>query len=157
MTGLEEVFRHMSHPLDAWMRFADAVSIMRKEFGKNLKKFDLSLMEYRTLARLEEAGPSPMVRIADELLMTRAGTTLLTDKLENRGLVSRVRKSGDRRVIFITITAKGKRLLSRAKKSHDELGTGKLNNLTEDEIRALLEIVEKLSGKEVHAHPSAVK
>ena len=147
----------MSHSLDAWMRFADAVSIMRKEFGRNLKKFDLSLMEYRTLARLEEAGPSPMVRIADELLMTRAGTTLLTDKLENRGLVSRVRKSGDRRVIFITITAKGKRLLSRAKKSHNELGTKKLNNLTEDEIRALLEIVEKLSGKAVHAIPSAVK
>ncbi len=147
----------MSQSLDAWMRFADAVSIMRKEFGQNLKKFDLSLMEYRTLARLEEVGPSPMVRIADELLMTRAGTTLLTDRLESRALVSRVRKPGDRRVIFITITAKGKRLLSRAKKSHDEIGTRKLNNLTEDEIRALLEIVEKLSGKTVNATPYPVK
>lgn len=147
----------MSQTLDAWMRFADAVSIMRREFGQNLRKFDLSLMEYRTLARLEDAGPAPMVRIADEMLMTRAGTTLLTDRLENRGLVSRVRKSGDRRVIFITITVKGRRLLSRARKSHDELVAGKMNNLDENEVRTLLEIVDKLSGRAVQIAPSSTR
>ncbi len=146
-----------SKALGKWNRFTDAVSLMMREFGQNLKEFDLSLMEYRTLARLDEYGPAPMTRLADELLMTRAGTTMLTDRLEGRKLVKRVRREDDRRMIFITLTPKGRKLVSAARKSNNSLIEVKLRNLSGDELSKLVEMVEKLSGKGGIVEPVLLK
>ena len=134
---------------EAWTMFADAVSKLRRQFSQDLKMHDISLMEYRILARLDEKGPSQMARLADELLVTKAGITLLIDKLEGRGLVSRMRKKGDRRMIFTEITADGRRRCRKARKAYTALIDEAMGRLSEQELASLMSIVAKLgySGK----------
>lgn len=61
------------------------------------------------------AGASPMGAICCELCVGSAAMTGLVDKLEARGLVERVRDSGDRRKTRVRITDAGRAELERWK------------------------------------------
>lgn len=130
--------------LEAWLMFADAVSKLKRQFSQDLKRYDISLMEFRILSRLDEKGPSQMARLADELLVTKAGITLLIDKLEGRGLAARTRKKGDRRVIFTEITAEGRRKYENARKAYTALIEEAMGRLSQQELTSLMAIVTKL-------------
>lgn len=132
--------------LGAWTGFADFVRLMRREFGESLRETGISLTEFRILRVLSEEGSKPMAHLADELMITRAGVTLLVDGLEGKGLVRRTRRKEDRRKIFVSTTAAGQRKMEVAGKEHDALIEDRLGRLNGRELEELTRIVEKLSG-----------
>lgn len=137
---------------EAWLRFTDAMRLMKKDLDQRLKSHDISLMEFRILSTLDENGPTSMAKIADKMMITKAGITLLTDRLETEKLVRRVRREGDRRLIYISLTAEGKRRTAVARKVYNALIEERMGLLDEEELRSLSSIVEKLSrGKELQA------
>ena len=136
-----------SEAVEAWTNFADAVVAIKREFNRYLKKYDLSLIEFRIMSKLETDGPSSMARLADDLLITKAGTTLLTDRLEERGLIRRKRMREDRRLIFVELTPAGRRKVASARGVHDRFIVRKLSNLTAEEMERLVELVRKLTDE----------
>ena len=137
---------------DAWLRFTDAVRRMKKDLDQRLKSHDVSLMEFRILSTLDKNGPTSMAKIADKLMVTKAGITLLTDRLEREKLVRRVRREGDRRLIYISLTAEGKKRTAAARKVYDAMIEEWMGLLDAKELKSLSSIVEKLSrGKEPQA------
>jgi DNA-binding MarR family transcriptional regulator len=131
----EVVFRAMNVASKKWPHYFDRV------FGIP----DLRLTEFAVLQQLSESGPTPMVRLSDENLVTKAAVTAIIDVMETKGLVRRVRDSSDRRVVNIRMTPAGKKLFAVAKRRHQAVVTGFVSVLEPDELRALVRSFEKLN------------
>jgi len=92
-----------------------------------------------------------MTKLGDETLVSKAAITGITDELEGKGFVKRVRGSGDRRVVHVEITPEGRKQFAVAKRMHDDMVRRLASLLNPDEIRVLFGSYEKLNefmGKE---------
>jgi len=118
---------------------------MPQFFEQSLKSVDLTLTEFRMLQQLSLAGPTPMAKLGGETLVSKAAITGLTDELEGRGFVKRVRGSGDRRVVYVEITPAGRKQLAAARRKHDDMVRRLATLLDPDEIRVLFASYEKLN------------
>ncbi len=113
-------------------------------FDKAFGLIDLRLTEFSVLEQLSESGPTPMVRLSNENLVTKAAITAIIDAMETKGLVRRMRDSSDRRVVNIEMTAAGKKLFAVARRRHKEIVARFVASLEPDETRALIRSFEKL-------------
>ncbi len=129
------VFRAMNTASRKWPHYFD------KAFGIP----DLRLTEFAVLQQLSESGPTPMVRLSDENLVTKAAVTAIIDAMEKKGLVRRVRDSSDRRVVNIRMTPAGKKLFAVARRRYEAVVTGFVSVLEPDEVRVLAQSFEKLN------------
>jgi len=130
----EDVFRAMNLASKKLPHYFD------KAFGVP----DLRLTEFGVLQQLSESGPTSMVRLSDENLVTKAAITAIIDEMEAKGLVRRVRDSPDRRVVNIRMTPAGKKLFAVARRRHQAIVAGFVALLEPDEIRILVRSFEKL-------------
>ncbi|MGB6500090.1 MAG: MarR family transcriptional regulator [Thermoplasmata archaeon] len=105
---------------------------------------DLRLTEFGVLQQLSESGPTSMVRLSDENLVTKAAITAIIDEMEAKGLVRRARDSPDRRVVNIRMTPAGKKLFAVARRRHKAIITAFVSLLEPAEIRILVRSFEKL-------------
>jgi DNA-binding MarR family transcriptional regulator len=69
------------------------------------KKYHVSAPELNCLIALYENGPLPPSRIARHIMVKSNTVTGIIDRLEQKGLVKRLRNSPDRRVIIIKLSA----------------------------------------------------
>jgi DNA-binding MarR family transcriptional regulator len=121
-------------------RTVDLVAGAQRE---GLKAFDLSLTQYNVLRILAGAGDAGH-RVADigERLITREpDVTRLVDGLERKALVRRARTKEDRRVVRVTLTAAGSRLVREATKSVEALTARQFAHLSSTDQRTLIELL----------------
>ncbi|MEW6225356.1 MAG: MarR family transcriptional regulator [Chloroflexota bacterium] len=98
----------------------------------------LSLVHLHVLAVLDEEGPIPMRALAESLDVSQASATGIVDRMEQRGLVERRRGDADRRVIRVASTAAGRDLLAEIAAQRRGHFAAVLEELTDDELGALL-------------------
>jgi DNA-binding MarR family transcriptional regulator len=72
-------------------------------------KAGISMTHLHILWVLEHHGELPMSRLADLLDVSVSNATGLIDRMEERGLVERVRVPDDRRVVIVRASAEGAR------------------------------------------------
>jgi MarR family transcriptional regulator, 2-MHQ and catechol-resistance regulon repressor len=114
-------------------------------FDKAFGIGDLRLTEFGVLQQLAESGPTPMVRLSDENLVTKAAVTAIVDEMETKGLVRRTRDSSDRRVVNVSLTPAGRKLFIVARRRHQEIVNAFVSLLEPDEVRALVRSFDKLA------------
>jgi DNA-binding MarR family transcriptional regulator len=73
-----------------------------------LREYDLIPPHWIALQMLEE--PKPMGALAKRLACDNSNVTWITDRLEERGLVTRTQAPHDRRVRLLALTPQGRRL-----------------------------------------------
>ncbi len=73
--------------------------------GRMARRMDTNVSDMTAVIYLASRGPAGAAELADHLGMTRASTTALVDRLEQHGLVERVRSTVDRRRVSISTTA----------------------------------------------------
>src|SRR6202142_4707636 len=90
----------------ALLRTADA---LQTSVESRLNEFGLTGTQYNALRILRGAGPEglPCREIGDRMITHDPDVTRLLNRLENRGLVERIRARQDRRVIYGKIPAPG--------------------------------------------------
>jgi DNA-binding MarR family transcriptional regulator len=92
-----------------------------------LTSFGLGVKEFGALSVLVEEGPLSQQRLGERQGVDRTTMVAVVDELERRGLVERRRNPADRRAYALHATAKGRRLLRRAreaaKRAEDEFLT----------------------------------
>lgn len=91
--------------------------------AKAAKKVGLTTQHYQVLLALKAAsGQAPVTvgALADELLLRHHSTVELLDRLEERGLVRRVRSTADRRAVELQLTKKGESVIARLATTHHE-------------------------------------
>jgi DNA-binding MarR family transcriptional regulator len=107
---------------------------------------------YDVLVQLEEAPDGlPMNELAERILYSKSGFTRVVDRMEEAGLVRRVRPEHDRRSILVLLTEEGIKMMERARRHHrDGIDRHFSRHLTDAEVRALTKALEKVSS---HARP----
>lgn len=114
---------------------------------------DLTEAHFRVLwvlCRETGADGRPMGEIADGLINRAADLTRLMDKMENLGLVRRVRVPDDRRRVVAKATPKGKKVFERLASRIRSLHVEQWSELTASEQRQLVALLDKvLRAREV--------
>jgi DNA-binding MarR family transcriptional regulator len=107
---------------------------------------------YDVLVHLEESPEGiPMNELAERILYSKSGFTRVVDRMEEAGLVRRLRPEHDRRTIPIVLTDKGTETLEHARRHHrDGIQRHFSQHLTNADIKALTRALEKIS---THARP----
>jgi DNA-binding MarR family transcriptional regulator len=82
-----------------------------------LVQSNVSMSQMHVLWLLQHQGSMSMSRIAELLDVSLSNATGIMDRMEERGLVERVRVPNDRRLVLVTPTAAGLQALSQTESS----------------------------------------
>lgn len=93
---------------------------------------------------LEEEGPKSIGEIGDQLMIAKAQMTQLIEKLVELEIVERRPVKGDRRKIEIAFTDKGKAFIKEHKKNVDKWYIDSMSDLTEKDLKVLIEALAKV-------------
>jgi DNA-binding MarR family transcriptional regulator len=125
-----------------YLRYQAVITSVFGEFGLNPASFDV-------IAALRRAG-SPYRKTASELakgsLLSSAGVTFRLDRLEEAGLIDRIRDTTDRRVVHSQLTEKGLAAIEEAITAHLANEHRMLAGLTPDECAELARLLAKLEA-----------
>jgi len=115
-------------------------------FTKELNKaYQVSAPQLHCLLALHENGPLPPSQIARHIMVKSSTVTGIIDRLEQKGLVYRLRNSPDRRVITIQLTEAGKELAQNAPPPIQHKIVDGLKKLPEGEIKQIILSLSKLT------------
>jgi DNA-binding MarR family transcriptional regulator len=111
------------------------------QFMRHLRKWPggaLSLVHLQVLFTLANDGPLPMRRLAEAMDVSQASATGIIDRMEQRGLVERLRDEEDRRVVRVALAEGGNQTLSGLAAERRERVAKILEELDESELQGLL-------------------
>ena len=131
------------------MRTADQLQTQIEAW---LKNYGLTGTQYNALRILRGAGAEglPCREIGERMITHDPDITRLLNRLEDRGLVERVRDKRDRRVIYGNITTTGMKLLREMDVPIEKYGREMLSHVGQEKLRQLIELLELVrSGKAV--------
>lgn len=97
-----------------------------------------SLVHLQVLIALDAEGPLPMRRLAEAMDVSQASATGIIDRMEERGLVERLRDDEDRRVVRVGLTADGRSTIEAMTAERREHLALVMDELTDDELASLL-------------------
>ena len=86
---------------------ARAVGSLRCAGSQRLVRMGISMTHFHVLTLLRHHDAMPMGRLADVLDASMSNATGIIDRMEERGLVERVRVPGDRRIVLVRPTQAG--------------------------------------------------
>ena len=139
--------------LGAWRLFFESAMALTDVLDSELERdAGISIRWYDVLVHLEESPDGVrMNQLAERILTSKSGFTRVVDRMEEAGLVRRVRPEHDRRAILVVITDKGIETMERARRHHrDGIERHFSASLTDNDIEALTRALEKVSA---HARP----
>jgi DNA-binding MarR family transcriptional regulator len=84
-----------------------AVGSLRCAGSQRLVRLGVSMTHFHVLTLLRHHEAMPMGRLADILDASMSNATGIIDRMEERGLVERVRVPGDRRIVLVRPTQAG--------------------------------------------------
>jgi DNA-binding MarR family transcriptional regulator len=118
--------------------------------------FDLTAQQYNTLRLLRGQHPKSLatLTIARRLVSRAPDITRLLDKLEQRELISRQRKSENRRVVQVGITAAGLELLSQLDAPVRRCHERQLGHLAPDQLSKLTDLLQ--IARRPHEEPDQI-
>ncbi len=109
-----------------------------------LSDVDLTEQQWRVLRVVQESGPIDPTQIADRACLLLPSLTRILQKLEEKGLINRVRDEADRRRQVITLTAAGDRVIEENIDASLELIERTREKMGPDRYEALLDLLNDL-------------
>lgn len=130
--------------LELWMSFIHTFRAIQKVLDAKLRAIGLGYYEFKVIAELVGGGRMSMAKLAEKIMFTQAGITYMIDRLEEQGYVVRVRSSEDRRVIFVEVTEKGRRIFEEGVGVIREATRRIFGGLTDEELEAMARSFAKI-------------
>lgn len=127
-----------------WSKLSKAYDTVRKAHMKEMSRFDLTAPQFGVLEVLKKAGPLPLKKISEELMVTGANITCVVDNLEKEQLVQRVHSKTDRRIITAELTDKGKEKMEEIFPNYNQNLSQLFEIFSEEEQKVLIKLLEKL-------------
>lgn len=116
---------------------------------------DLSFAQWALLGLLSRGGQPTMTQLAQYTMTSKPNLTMIINRMIRAGLVRRTARDDDRRVAVVTITAKGKRELTRVRSGRSAVLLKALEALDDSEIEEMgqaVDTIARLIGK-LHRDP----
>lgn len=134
--------------LEVFGRLHRSFLLYRSRINDVFERFDTNEAGFDVLACLRRAEPTfrrTAGELAKQTLVTTGGLTLRVNRLEEAGLVVRERDAEDARVVYVTLSEEGHRLIDRVSDAHfAELARmlAGLDGGQREELAGLLTILE---------------
>ena len=148
----EWMVREENTSLDAYKTINDTLVYLFNEIWE-LEEKAIITEEFRDITNndmhiIEAIGlgeDSTMSAVAKKLGITAGSLTTSMNSLVNKKYVIRQRSESDRRVVYIQLTAKGKKAYEHHKNFHMQMTNAVIADLDEKELKILLQTLDKLS------------
>ena len=128
---------------EAHLNVVRTSAILQDAFESLLKPHGLSSAQYNVLRILRGAAPNGLFRneLRDRLLTRMPDVTRLLDRMEDSGLVARVRDTTDRRQVSTHITKVGRRLVDKLDTAVAREHQRRLGHLTNSQLSTLIQLL----------------
>ena len=120
-----------------------------EKIKESLSKEDITHQQFNILRILRGSHPKPLstLQIRERMLDKMSDTSRIVDRLVTKGLVKKTTCSKDKRLVDVTITEKGQKLLRKIDAESDQIADV-MANLTEKEAEILSGLLDKLRMSE---------
>lgn len=117
---------------------------MTEKIKDVLSKEDLTMQQFNIL-RILRGSQSPLstLQIRERMLDKMSDTSRIVDRLIIKGLAKKVACKADKRLVDITITDKGKKILQKIDKKEEELDNI-INSISHSEAKSLNSLLDKI-------------
>jgi DNA-binding MarR family transcriptional regulator len=122
---------------DAIASLGHAVGTLRCAGSQRLVRLGISMTHFHVLTLLRHHDAMPMGRLADDLDASMSSATGIIDRMEERGLVERVRVADDRRVVLVRPTDAGIALVDEAEMVRSDVMGAALARMSLDQLERL--------------------
>ncbi len=118
-------------------------SAIRKNGRIALQEYQITLVQFHALLAIRE-GPLTMGELCDALGVASSTVTELVDRMEENGLVARVRDPEDRRIVRILLLNHGKEIFEKVYRRREKFLAEALKRISVEDMRLLLDLLRKL-------------
>ena len=133
-----------SPPQEAALGIVRTSDQLQIRFARLFREYGLTPSQYNILRILRGEGkPLPILEIASRTITVVPGITGLIDRLEQAGLVNRLRCDKDRRVIYVALTDQAMTTLAALDEPLNALHQNLLGHLSQAELKELIRLLEK--------------
>src|SRR6266508_4311038 len=156
-SGLSHGEQPLSSPsperLRTWRLYFESALALVDVLNSELERdAGIPMRWYDALVHLEETPEGMrMNELAERILYSKSGFTRVVDRMEEAGLVRRVRPENDRRSILVVLTEGGRNTMEQARRHHRHAIEQHFSrHLADTDVKALTRAFEKVS---THARP----
>jgi MarR family 2-MHQ and catechol resistance regulon transcriptional repressor len=143
-------------PVHCWLVLGKAFQAASRYLYAGLEETGIDNTDFRILEALLNKGPLPVNTIGPKVYLTPGSISVAVDRLVERGLVSRVESPEDRRVRVVSLTPKGKELITPIFRKHAaEIGKV-FADASPKELRTLETILKKI-GKRAESRGAGIR
>jgi DNA-binding MarR family transcriptional regulator len=163
-SGLSQSEQTLSSPsperLRAWrLYFESALALIDVLDAELEQAVGISQRWYDALVHLEDIPNGlRMNELAERILYSKSGFTRVVDRMEEAGLVRRVRPENDRRSILVVLTDEGLETMEEARRHHrHSIEQHFSGHLADTDVKALARALEKLSAHALPLRPGRIR
>jgi MarR family 2-MHQ and catechol resistance regulon transcriptional repressor len=132
----------VQEPDHVWLVMIKAMRALTRYAAAGIEDTGLGDSDFRVLEVLLHKGPLPVNTIGPIVDLTPGSISIAVDRLVEKGLVSRVESTDDRRVRIVSLTPSGKDLIVPAFRKH---------------VGHMRRVFSELSSEELHRLEAALK
>lgn len=134
---------------EAFLNIIRTASFLDGGFDALFKQHGLTNAQYNVMRILRgEGARMPSLTVAERLVTRVPDITRLVDRLETAGLVRRDRSTEDRRVVYVSITARGLSLLAELDEPVRALHRAQLGHMAKKELAELSRLLVRARTRE---------
>ena len=111
------------------------------------RRADLTGPQLTVVKILEQIGDLSLSELSERIRAQNSTVTGIIDRMEREGLVTRERSREDRRVVYIKLSPKGKKLAEEIPVEPMVVFKGALESLSAQEMKELMRICTKLAKR----------
>ena len=133
---------------EAFLNISRTYAVLEHALAQALKPFDITPTQYNVLRILRGAGADGLCRneVGERLVRRVPDVTRLLDRMEEMGLVGRVREGEDRRYVTARITRQGLALLERLDQEICRIHRTQLGHVDRKLLRSLIDLLTAVRG-----------
>jgi MarR family transcriptional regulator, 2-MHQ and catechol-resistance regulon repressor len=134
-------------PDHVWLVMIKAMRALTRYAAAGIEDTGLGDSDFRVLEILLHKGPLPVNTIGPIVDLTPGSISIAVDRLVEKGLVSRVESTEDRRVRIVALTPRGKDLIAAAFRKHSGQMRRVFSELNPEELRGLEAALKKIGKR----------
>jgi len=113
---------------------------------KVLKKYPITPAQFDLMQKIYFTGPKTMTELSGNLGIAKSTTTGLVSRLEKDGFLERVKSSDDKRVINVSLTEKGKKVIDEVIIERVQFIKSVLQSMPEQFENELIDLLERFNS-----------
>lgn len=135
--------------LKAFIVIMKAAKTLEGKVTDDVANRDMNMAEFTTLETLYNKGPQTVRQISNGVLIKFGSITYVIDKLVKKEYVERINSTEDRRVVYIHITGKGKKVMDAVFPQHKKAIERMFQDVSDFDKEMIIEVLKKIGkGKQ---------